>query len=436
MKRSIDEILYILNNDKNLKAIIYDDLGKCLDVKGELPWKRGHTGWKTSDDAYLELYLEEKYEISVPMRFRETLEGFYCAHRSYHPIKKYLEGLQWDGIQRLETVLIDYLGAENEKYVREVTKKTLVAAIARVYQPGIKYDNMLVLCGPQGIGKSTIWKRLAKDWYSNAMAISDMKDKTAAEKLQGVWFVEISELAGIKKTDVEVVKSFLSRTDDRYRPPYAQYVESHPRKGIIVGTTNSKNGFLRDITGNRRFWPVITNGEGKKSVWDMDEATVDQIWAEAFEVYLAGEKLFLGEEIEGAAYKVQQEMMEEDVRQGIVEEYLERDLPKEWMKLNLAEKRRFLDFEMEIANSDEYSKRKRVCLLEIWCECFKKERQDMKKSDAYELESILYQIGGWELYSGNSSGKMRIPGYGVQRTFVRQKKDEVSYEVLSASVSE
>lgn len=425
MGNSLNEVLYILQSDKALESIVYNEMGRCIDVIGKLPWERGHTGWKNSDISYLELYIGQKYGIYVSKRYREVLEGFYSANRPYHPIKKYLEKLHWDGVERVEKVIIDYLGAEDSDYVRSVTKKALVAAIARVYQPGIKYDNMLILCGPQGIGKSTLWKKLAKDWYSNSITLSDMKDKTAAEKLQGVWFMEVSELAGIKRTDVEIVKSFLSRTDDQYRPPYAQYVESHPREGIIVGTTNSTNGFLRDITGNRRFWPVITSKQKEKDVWNMEDATIDQIWAEAFEIFLTGERLYLDEEIEAVAYKMQKDMMEEDVRQGIVEDYLESPLPSEWEQLNLSEKRRYMDSVWEGNIAEGYSKREKVCLLEIWCECFKKERQDMKKSDAYELESILHQIGGWEIYKGSTSGKTRIPGYGVQRTFVRKKGDEL-----------
>lgn len=426
MSASLDEIVNVLQNDQALSAIVYNEMCHCLDVKGELPWKRAYAGWRNSDMAYLELYIEQEYGICVPMKWRELLEGFYSANKSYHPIKKYLESLQWDGTERAEKIMVDYLGAEDSEYVRKVTRKTLIAAVYRVYQPGIKFDNMLVLCGPQGIGKSTLWKKLAKNWYSNSIAISDMKDKTAAEKLQGVWFMEVSELAGIKKVDVEIVKSFLSRADDQYRPPYAQYVESHPRSGIIVGTTNSTNGFLRDITGNRRFWPVVTSEHRKKSVWDLNETIIDQIWAEVFEMFLSGEELFLDEGMEMAALKVQRDMMEEDVRQGIIEEYLEVFLPENWNNLSPIERKTYLSSIRNDVNRPEgYAKRKKVCLLEIWCECLGREREDMKKSDAYEIEGILHQIGGWGVYRGNTSGKTRVPGYGVQRTFVRTEGDEL-----------
>ena len=170
------------------------------------------------------------------------------VERLYHPIKNYLSALKWDGVERLDTLLVDYLGAEDTPYVRAVTRKTLVAAVARIYRPGTKFDSILVLNGSQGIGKSTLFSKLGGSWYSDSLSISDMKDKTAPEKLQGYWILELGELAGIKKMDVETVKSFITRTDDKYRQSYGVSVESHPRSCIIVGTTNSDGGFLRDIT--------------------------------------------------------------------------------------------------------------------------------------------------------------------------------------------
>lgn len=230
--------------------------------------------------------------------------------------------------QELTVWLIDYMGAENTPYVRAVTRKTLVAAVARIYEPGIKFDSVLVLNGPQGCGKSTFFAKLGKEWYSDSLTISDMKDgKTAAEKLQGYWLLELGELAGIKKVDVETVKSFVTRTDDKYRQSYGTTVESHPRECVIVGSTNSEGGFLRDVTGNRRFWPVHVTGKGKHRGWDLTPETVDQIWAEAISIYKDGEELYLKGKEAAEAYVAQQEAMESDEREGIVEDYLERLLP-------------------------------------------------------------------------------------------------------------
>lgn len=386
---TMPNIASILRNDDNLKNIVFNEMKNCVDTVGETPWSRGHDGWRNTDLSCLQLYLEREYDLYAPKKCKDALLAFLSAERRYHPIKEYLAKTRWDGKERIETLLIDYLGAEDTPYVRAVTRKSLTAAVARIYEPGIKYDCILVLCGDQGIGKSTLFAKLGGKWYSDSMTIADMKDKTAAEKLQGIWIMELSELAGLKKMDVETVKSFLSRTDDQYRVPYGQYVEMHPRMGIIAGTTNAVNGFLRDITGNRRFWPVLLTGKDPRRIWEMTDADIAQIWAEAKERYERGEKLFLEGDVEKMAEEQQRIAMESDPRQGLISEYLAE------------------------------LKRDRVCLMEIWCECLQQKRENMRKRDAYELEGILRQIGGWEVYSGNATGKARIAGYGVQKAFVR-----------------
>lgn len=221
------------------------------------------------------------------------------------------------------------------------------------------------------------------------MTVADMKDKTAAEKLQGIWIMELSELTGLRKVDVETIKSFLSRTDDQYRIPYGTYVEAHPRKSIIVATTNSCDGFLRDITGNRRFWPVQVNEKGSKKAWEISDTEIDQIWAEAVVRYQQGEQLYLDHAMEIVADREQRLAMESDPRQGLIGEYLEN------------------------------SSINHICLMELWCECLGHERKMMKRSDAFELEGILKKIGGWKVYEGNTTGKTRTENYGIQKTFVR-----------------
>lgn len=224
-----------------------------IDVLYELPWKQIKPGWGDADLACAKVYFEKVYGIWSPTKFKDALIAVTSADRLYHPVKEYLSGLVWDGTPRIDTLLIDYLGAEDTSYTRAVTRKTLVAGIARIYNPGVKFDSVLVLNGPQGIGKSTLFAKLGGKWFSESLTISDMKDKTVAERLHGFWLLEMGELAGVKKVDVETIKSFITRTDDKYRQSYGVAVENHPRSCIIIGTTNSDSGFLRDITGNRRF---------------------------------------------------------------------------------------------------------------------------------------------------------------------------------------
>ena len=417
VKDTITNIANIIRFDENLKTIVYNEFKDTIDVVGILPWKQVKPGWNDSDLANAKVYFERVYGIWSPTKFKDALLAVVSADRGYHPIKEYFSGLQWDGRERIDTLLIDYFGAEDTPYTRAVIRKTLVAAVARIFEPGKKFDSILVLNGPQGLGKSTFFARLGMEWFSDSLSISDMRDKTAAEKLQGYWILEISEMNGIKKTDVETVKSFVSRQDDKFRQAYGVNVESHPRSCIIVGSTNSESGFLRDVTGNRRFWPVHVPGSGKFRPWEVTE--IDQIWAEAIQLYRGGELLFLkGAEAE-EAYKMQQDAMESDDREGIVAEYLERLLPDTWNAMDLYQRRAFLGGgEFETSGIVGTVKRERVCVMEIWCECFGKERQNIKKADSYEIEGILNKIGGWKRYDGNTTGKMRIPLYGVQKTFV------------------
>lgn len=418
IKDTLLNIAIIIRYDENLQNIVYNEFKDTIDVTGVLPWKQVKPGWNDSDLANAKVYFERVYGIWSPTKFKDALLAVVSSERVYHPIKEYFAPLEWDGVKRIDTLLIDYFGAEDTPYTRAVIRKTLVAAVARIYQPGIKFDSILVLSGPQGLGKSTFFSILGMKWFSDSLSISDMRDKTAAEKLLGNWILEISEMNGIRKTEVEVVKSFVTRQDDKFRQAYGVNVESHPRKCIIVGSTNSESGFLRDVTGNRRFWPVHVPGTGKHHPWELTE--VNQIWAEAIHLYNEGEELFLkGAEAE-EAYKMQQAAMESDDREGIVEEYLDRLLPANWADMDIYQRRAFLgDGEFETAGITGTVVRERVCIMEIWCECFGKERQNLRKSDSYEMEAILNKIGGWKKYDANASGKTKVPHYGVQKTFVR-----------------
>lgn len=421
VKDTLTNIANIIRYDSNLKPIVYNEFKSMLDVIGELPWSQVRPGWGDADLACAKVYFERVYGIWSPTKFKDALLAVSSAERTYHPIKEYLATLAWDGEERIDTLLIDYLGADDTAFVRAVTRKTLCAAVARVYEPGIKYDSILVLNGPQGVGKSTLFAILGRQWYSDSLSISDMKDKTAAEKLQGYWILELGELAGIKKVDVETVKSFISRTDDKFRQSYGVNVESHPRTNIIVGSTNAESGFLRDITGNRRFWPVHVTGNGKYNAWDLTE--VDQVWAEAIVKYRAGEELFLKGEVAAQAYVAQQQAMESDDREGIITDYLDHLLPENWDGMDLYQRRSFLGgSEFDGAATAGTISRDKVCVMEIWCECFGKERQNLKRTDSYEIEGILTRIGGWQKLTSNKTGKTYYPLYGPQKTFVREKK--------------
>ena len=416
VKSTMSNMAIIIRNDINFKNIVYNQFKCSIDVVGKLPWKQIKSGWSDADMACAKLYFERVYKIWSPLKFKDALLAVTSSERVYHPIKEYFKTLKWDKVSRLDTLLVDYLGAKDNIFVREVTRKTFCAAVTRIFEPGKKFDSILVLCGPQGIGKSTLFSKLGKEWYSDSLSLCDMKDKTAAEKLQGYWLLELGELAGIKKVDVEVIKSFISRTDDKFRKAYGVNVESNPRSNIIVGTTNSEGGFLRDITGNRRFWPVMVSGNSTLKPWDLKD--VDQIWAEALYRYEQGEELYLKGDVSKMAKIAQQEAMESDDREGIILDYLETLLPTNWNEMTLYERRAYLN-NKELIASKGIVRKSEICIMEIWCECFFRERQDLKRTDSYEIEGILNRIGGWERMTSNKSGKIRFEIYGPQRAFIR-----------------
>lgn len=421
ISESLTNFVTILRYDQRLHEIVYNEHSCGISIRDAelLPWDQLKPGWSDADLASLTAYLDRVYHIFSPSKLKNALLTI-TAERSFHPIKEYLEGLPaWDGKKRLETLLIDYLGAEDSSYVRAVTRKTLVAAVARVYEPGIKFDTVLVLSGPQGIGKSMFFAKLGGIWFSDSLTISDMRDKTGAEKLQGFWIMEIGEMNGIKKVEVETVKSFSSRQDDKFRVAYGTVVESHPRQCVICGTSNSQH-FLRDVTGNRRFWPVQVTGECSLHPWNMDKPLLEQIWAEALTLYNAGEELILkGNDAEMAAEK-QQEALENDDREGLVREYLDKLLPADWAKLSLSEKRMYLaGDEFTTQNRAGVAPRDKVCNLEIWAECFGREPANIRKQDSYELNAIMAKLDGWKRYDGNKSGKLSFKDYGSQIAYVR-----------------
>ena len=414
IKNNLRNITLILENDPNLKALVFNQQLDGMELKGDVPWQHPSKFWRDADDAQLISYVDTHYG-SFSQRNYDIAVAKVTDDRSYHPIREFISALpDWDSVPRVDTLLIDYLGADDTAYVRAVTRKTLCAAICRVLDPGCKFDSMLVLNGPQGVGKSTLIARLAGEWFSDSLNLSDTKDKTAAEKLQGYWILEIGELAGLKKAEVETLRSFLSRQNDIYRASFGKRATPHLRQCVFFGTTNAESGYLRDTTGNRRFWPVKTPGGGKKYSWQLTADDIQQIWAETLTYVKRGEKLFLDASMEQLAKSEQREAMESDEREGLVREYLDTILPSDWDAMDIFERRNFLNgSEFGAMQKTGTEKRVQVSNMEIWCECFGKERANLRRSDSNELTGILTRLG-WN----RTESKTRIPLYGPQFVFV------------------
>lgn len=415
LKNNLHNLMLILENDENLKGIVFNQLADGMEIRGKVPWPHPAKFWRDADDAQLICYVDAAYG-TFSARNYDIAVTKAVDDRSYHPIREFFDTLpDWDGVERVDTLLIDYLGAEDTPYVRAVTRKELCAAYCRVYHPGIKFDSMIVLNGDQGIGKSTLIAKLGGEWYSDSLNLSDMNDKTAAEKLQGYWIMEIGELAGMRKADLDKVKAFISRQDDKYRASFGRRVTPHPRQCVFFGTTNSQNGYLRDITGNRRYWNVKVPGNGKYKPWDMDADTVKQVWAEVMVYAKAGEKLYLPPELEAYAKEEQRAAMERDDREGLVQEYLDMLLPDTWDSMDVYKRRDYVRDADDPMRPDGSVRRMEVSNMEIWCECFGKAKEDMKPSDSYSIAAIMERMDGW-----SRTGKAKVlPIYGKQRIYRR-----------------
>ena len=419
LENSVWNLLLILNNDPDFRNIALNELFGRIEVTGPVPWVRpeGNRFWQDADTNQVKALLDVRYTAFTNRNF-EVAFGKTVADRRFHPIREYLDALPpWDGEKRIETLLPRCFQADDTPYVRAVTRKVFCAAVARIYRPGTKFDSVLVLDGEQGIGKSTLFRELAGDeYYSETLSLTDMSSKDGAEKLQGYWIVEIGELAGMRKADIEKVKNFISTLDDIYRPSYGHTVESHPRQAVIIATVNGEKGYLRDITGNRRFWIVKCGQTEQKKSFDISPQERDQIWAEALTLWKGGEKLWLEGELLREAEEIQRCAMEEDDRQGLVEAYLEMLLPLSWPDMDIYARRRWLSDPSDPTRQPGTVRRETVTNVEIWAECFGNDPAAMKKQDSYDIASIMMRIGGWD----RSGKREHIPLYGLQRLYVRR----------------
>lgn len=411
-------LLLILRNDPAMSFFAFNELAGKVQLLSGAPWVRpeGNRWWREGDDAQLKAWVDEHYgsfsDRNYKVAFTKAAED-----RIFHPVRDYLNALpEWDGVPRVETLLIRCLQADDVPYVRAVTRKLMVAAVARIYRPGTKFDSVLVLDGKQGIGKSTVFRMLAGDqYYAETLSLTDMNDKSGSEKLQGIWFVEIGELAGMKKADIEKVKAFLSTTDDQYRVAYGHWVESHPRSCVIVATVNGERGYLRDITGNRRFWVVKCRQQDSVRSFSFTDEERDQIWAEAKVLWEEGEKLWLEGDLLKAAEEAARDAMELDDRQGMVEEYLETLLPENWDSMDLYQRKNWLADRNDPTQPRGTVRRNRVSNAEIWAECFGRNLSEMKPADSYAIAAMMVRFRNWQ----RTEKVQRLPIYGRQRIYER-----------------
>lgn len=411
-EKTINNAVIVLENDPLLKGrIATDEFASCGMVLGRVPWDQRDEKrrWTDVDDAGFYRYVEVFYGLTGREKLDHALL-IVSAQNKINDVKHYLQELEWDGVPRVDTLLADYLGADDTPYTRAVIRKALCAAVARAVVGGVKYDYMPIFTGPQGIGKSTFLAILGKQWFSDSL--TTFEGKEAAELIQGTWINEVGELSAFTKQETQVVKQFLSKTEDIYRAAYGRRTDKYPRRCVFFGTSNDSE-FLKDMTGNRRFWPVdVGLHPAKKSVWKELPQEVDQVWAEAYARWAAGEELYMPKNLEAAVVEQQETHREASGKEGLIMDFLNKPVPENWEQMDTIKRRMFLSGGMHVEGALHI--RDRICAVEIWVECFGGDLKFMKRSDSMEINNILLH-GKWQ----RISTPRNFGPYGQQRGFAR-----------------
>ena len=418
-RATASNVALILEHDLLLKGNIrYNSFSERSVIKGALPWnkEKRERDWNDLDDSGLRFYLEKYFNITGVQKITDGLAVHFNRH-SFHPVREYLNSLSWDGIPRLNYLLIDYLGTDDTPYHRAVIRIHLAAAVARIMRPGFKYDQMLSLTGAQGIGKSTFIRMLGKNkWFSDSL--TTVQGKEAYEQLQGVWLVEMAEMMATKKAEQEAIKLYLSKTEDIYRAAYGRRTVRHPRQCVFFASTND-NEFLRDRTGDRRYWPVKCGVRScTKSVFTDLPEEADQIWAEAIDVYkdmVEKKEVFdLPRDLQAEAAEIKKRHTEIDDGAGMVYEYLQIPITTDWYNLDQYQRRDYIS----TYSPDDFDNgemiRDKISVLEVWVECYRGDPKQLTKLKSREINDILRSFDDWE----HAENPLRFgTGYGKQRAF-------------------
>jgi predicted P-loop ATPase len=407
-KDTYHNIGLILTNRHQIK---YNEFGKLIVIDG--------VNLDNRKLAQTQCMLETEFGLKCT---KEKIgDTMLVKGETFHPVKKYLEGLKWDGVNKLDTFISTIFGIQSSPYLETITRKFFCACVKRIYEPGCKFDHVLTLVGIEDLGKSFFGDIMCGgEWFTDDVKLSDMRDKTGSEKLNGYWIVELSELAGRSKAEDECVTSFISRKKDNYRPAFGRVNEEFLRSCCFIATTNKMDGFLTKDTGNRRWWIVnLSNSPGVdfEKLKDMR----DSIWAECMSKYKQ-EKLYLTtQETKKEAKLLQLKYLEhyEDIE--LIQEYLSCPIPDCFNKLSIYERRDYIQNAMGIINSfDKESKkynlvkRTDVCCSEVFYELYGKDINKKTKRDMNNISIALRKLG-WE----QTTKRSPISAYGRGRLFCK-----------------
>lgn len=393
-KNTIDNILLIMRNDSRYAEVKYNLLTNAPEINERGKIRR----WSDTDEAESKRYIEKKYDIHNETKHYDALRILF-REREYHPIRDIIDKLTWDGTDRIESFLTEWLKADDTPYTREVSRLIFAGGINRLYNPGCKFDDVPVLIGTsQGEGKSTIvrWLAMKDEFYSE---VTEIEGQRSIEQLEGAWMCEIAELLALTKAkEQEAVKSYITRQRDKYRRPYDRQTTEYPRRCVFLGTTNNEQ-FLKDKTGNRRFYPVKVKSSGYE-LYDKEtecRAYIEQCWAEAKVRYDKHKMSAYANETLRDDYKAAQEdAMEDDWRIGAIESFLS--------------KKDVLDF---------------VCVKEIMTEALSPNPdfpKDLTPKECREVGMIVSKLPEWQ-----RAGTHLTEKYGRQKCWQRIGDGESDY---------
>ena len=398
LKTSFLNATLIMQHDRKLR-----DLMRFNEFSHRMEHNQTGERWTSVNTYSVRKYIGRRYNCDFPeTKIEHAIEDRAHA-RSYHPVRDYLEALEWDGAPRVDGLFVDWLQADDNAYTREAAKCWCVAAVSRIMEPGYKFDSVPVISGPQGIGKTTFVSLLAKGWYND---LPSFDPKIAAESMLGYWILELNELSATNRHDLEVQKSFLSAQSMTVRMAYAKHPTEFKRQSVFLGTTNQTN-YLKDSTGNRRFWPIDSSiPKGGAIDFDGLKAAVDQIWAEAFFLYQMGETTLLSSQAKAIALGQQEDKREEDEWRGMIIAWIEREA-----SIDRYGSDRMPEFESDLEPRD------RVCIPEIWEDCLAM-RGPVRQHDRVRIGSVLDGLDGWERKPTVRFGDR----FGRQRGWIRATK--------------
>ena len=327
---SIQNCVIVFENDPTFAGKISRNLlTETDDIIGSVSWQRSTTRFDDQDLPHVLLYFEQHYGIRSEKSIENAFKVVASKH-SFHPIQEHLRGLHWDGVPRIREALRHFLGADESDYNEACLRVFMLGAVKRIFEPGSKFEMMLVLTGGQGAGKSTFIRFLAikDEWFSDDLRKLD--DEKIYQRLAGHWIMEMSEMvATANAKSIEDIKSFLSRSKDTYKFPYDRYAADHPRQCVFAGTTNKTDFLPMDRTGNRRFLPIQVHPERAEVHILQDEAAsrayIDQLWAEIMVIYDSGKySIHLSREMEKQLAHEQERFKQEDTLAGQIYDFMER----------------------------------------------------------------------------------------------------------------